>query len=244
MERAAAGVLAHPDSKSMQSGFDFTTLIFLALAIFVAWKLRSVLGTKTGAEQPPGEIFRRREESAAEPRSEGNVIRLPGAANDAGRSPERWAGIAKAGTPVAAALDAVAAQEPGFDARVFLEGAKAAYEMIVVAFAQGDRKTLKPLLSREVFENFDQDIAERETRGETTETTFVSLDSAEIVSAEVKGRNAQLTLHFASKLITATRDASGKVVDGNPDVVTDMTDDWTFARQLGARDPNWQLVAT
>lgn len=229
----------------MQNGFDMTTLVFLALAIFVAWKLKSVLGTKTGHEQPPGDIFRRREEPAQERKSDGgNVIRLPGAANDTGRSQERWTGVAKPGTPLAAGLDAIAAQEPGFDAKAFLEGARAAYEMIVVAFAQGDRKALKPLLSKEVYENFEQDIAAREKRGEINETKFVSLDAAEIVSAEVKGRSAQLTLSFTAKMITATRDANGVVVDGDPRVITDMTDDWTFARQLGARDPNWQLVAT
>lgn len=228
----------------MQNGFDFTTIIFLALAIFVAWKLRSVLGTKTGNEQPPGDIFRRRETPPAESAPEGNVIRLPGAANDIGRAAERWAGIAPPDSPVAGALDTIAAQEPTFDARAFLDGAKAAYEMIVMAYAQGDRKSLKPLLSKEVYENFEQDIAEREKRGETTETTFVSLGAAEIVAAEVKGRSAQLTLRFAAKLISATRNAKGEVIDGNPEAVTDMSDDWTFARQLGSRDPNWQLVGT
>jgi len=154
-------------------------------------------------------------------------------------------GDAHDGRPaVARGLDEVARLEPGFDAKAFIGGAKVAYEMIVTAFAQGDRKTLKNLLSRDVFEGFDRAIAERERRGEKAETTFVSIDKAEITGVEVRNRVAQITVHFLSKLITATRDAAGKVVDGSPDTVVDVTDVWTFARALGVRDPNWQLVAT
>lgn len=233
----------------MQSGFDFTTLVFLGLAVFVAWKLRSVLGTKTGAEQPPTDPFKRRdaaEDSSPPPPAgrDGNVIRLPGAANDPVSNPARWTGLAAPGSPLAAGLDAISAQEAGFDPRSFLEGAKSAYEMIVTDFAQGNRKSLKGLLSKDVFDGFDLAITEREKRGELAETTFVSIDKSELVSAEVKGRSGQLTLRFSSKLITAVRDANGHVIDGNPDIVTDVTDVWTFARQLGSRDPNWLLVAT
>jgi len=141
-------------------------------------------------------------------------------------------------------LDEVARVEPGFDARAFVDGAKVAYEMIVTAFAHGDRKALKNLLSRDVFDGFDRAIAERERRGEKAETTFVSIDKAEIAGVEVRNRVAQVTVRFLSKLITATRDAAGKVVDGSPEAVVDVTDIWTFARTLGTRDPNWQLVAT
>ena len=232
----------------MQSGFDFTTLVFLGLAVFVAWKLKSVLGTKTGNEQPPVDPFKRKEAQGdampPPPGRDNNVIRLPGAANDPVVNPDRWNGLAAQGTPLADGLDAIAAQEAGFDPRSFMEGAKSAYEMIVTDFAQGNRKNLKGMLSKDVFEGFDQAIAEREKRGEIAETTFVSIDKAELVSAEVKNRSAQMTLKFASKLITSVRDNMGNVIDGNPDIVTDVTDVWTFARQLGSRDPNWLLVAT
>jgi predicted lipid-binding transport protein (Tim44 family) len=237
----------------MQDSFDITTLIFLGLAVFVIWRLRSVLGQKTGREQPPLDRVTRREPPVApRPAPEGdNVVRLPGAASErpataaqAEPAADRWAGVAEPGSAVARGLDEVARLEPGFDAKAFIGGAKVAYEMIVTAFAQGDRKTLKNLLSRDVFEGFDRAIAERERRGEKTETTFVSIDKAEITGVEVRNRVAQITVHFLSKLITATRDAAGKVVDGSPDTVVDVTDVWTFARALGVRDPNWQLVAT
>jgi predicted lipid-binding transport protein (Tim44 family) len=157
---------------------------------------------------------------------------------------DRWKGIAEAGSRIAQGLDEIARAEPQFDGPVFIEGSKAAYEMIVTAFAQGDRKILKDLLSRDVYDGFERAIVERDKRGEKVETTFVSIDKAEITGVEVRGSSAQVMVRFLSKLITATRDASGAVVDGSPEAVVDVTDVWTFARTLGSRDPNWQLVAT
>jgi predicted lipid-binding transport protein (Tim44 family) len=240
---------SHADAGfSMQGGFDLMTVVFLGLAVFLAWKLRSVLGTKTGEEKPPVDPFRRRDGAAPPAPPAGrddNVIRLPGATGEEGRAaPPRWTGMAEAGTPLAAGFDAIAAIEPGFDARGFLEGAKGAYEMIVTDFAQGNRKSLKGLLSKDVFEGFDAAITEREQRGEKAQTTFVSIDKGEILSAEVKNKVAHVTVRFASKLITSVRDSAGAVIDGNPDAVTDVIDVWTFSRQLGSRDPNWLLVAT
>ncbi len=116
--------------------------------------------------------------------------------------------------------------------------------MIVTAFAQGDRRTLKGLLSREVYEGFEAAIRERESRGETIETRFISIDKADIAAAELRGRVAQVTVRFVSQLISVTRDRSGAVIEGSPDKVTDVTDVWTFARDLSSRDPNWKLVAT
>ena len=239
---------------TMQESFDITTIIFLGLAVFVIWRLRSVLGQKTGHEQPPFDPFSRREPPAPRPGSrpvEGdNVVRLPGAPGEkpapqvAELPVDRWKGIAEPGSRVAEGLDQIARIESDFDARGFVEGAKLAYEMIVTAFAQGDRKTLKPLLSKDVYEGFERAIADREKRGEKVETTFVSIDRAELTSVEVRGQTAQVQVRFLSKLITATRNAQGAVIDGSPDTVVDVTDVWTFARTLASRDPNWQLVAT
>jgi len=237
----------------MQNSFDITTLIFLGLAVFVIWRLRSVLGQKTGHEQPPFDPVSRREPPArpSAPTPDGdNVVRLPGA-NGADRAgtmvvppADRWKGIAEPGSRIAQGLDEIARAEPQFDGRGFMDGSKAAYELIVTAFAQGDRKALKDLLSRDVYDGFERAIVERERRGEKVETTFVSIDRADIAGVEVRGSAAQITVRFQSKLITATRDAAGAVVDGSPDTVVDVTDVWTFARTLGSRDPNWQLVAT
>jgi predicted lipid-binding transport protein (Tim44 family) len=116
--------------------------------------------------------------------------------------------------------------------------------MIVTAFAQGDRKALKPLLGREVFDGFAGAISEREARGETVEFNFVGFEKVEMVDASLKGGTEQVSVKFVSKQISATRDKAGEVVDGDPVHIADVTDIWTFARDVSSRDPNWMLVAT
>ncbi|TVR09617.1 MAG: calcium-binding protein [Salinarimonadaceae bacterium] len=227
----------------MQESLDLTTLIFLALAAFVIWRLRSVLGQKTGHEQPPQDVFGRQSPQSARDAGEDNVVRLPTSAEPP-TGPDRWKGVAEPDSPVAKALDEIVRVEPDFDPHVFLEGSKVAYEMIVTAFAAGDRKTLKDLLAKDVYEGFEQAIADRESRGETAETTFVAIGKADIIAADVRNRVAQITVKIVSELITVTRDGAGTVVDGSPDTVVDVTDAWTFARTLGSRDPTWHLVAT
>jgi predicted lipid-binding transport protein (Tim44 family) len=120
----------------------------------------------------------------------------------------------------------------------------AAYEMIVTAFAEGDRRQLRNLLSREVYDGFDAAIGERERRSETAESRFVSIDGSTLTAAELRARTAQVTVRFVSKLISVTRDRAGAVIDGNAEKVTDVTDVWTFAREVSSRDPNWKVVAT
>jgi predicted lipid-binding transport protein (Tim44 family) len=212
--------------------------------------LRSVLGQRTGRERPPYDPYSARE--PIRPATE-KVVTLPNRnaettaqkpAEPAETSSERWKGVAEAGSTVAAGLDAVAAADPNFDAKHFLTGARAAYEMIVNAYAEGDRRALKNLLAREVYDGFESAISEREKRGETVESRFVSIDNADITGAELRGRNAQVTVRFQSKLVSVTRDKNGNVIDGNAERVTDITDVWTFARDVTSRDPNWKLLAT
>jgi predicted lipid-binding transport protein (Tim44 family) len=228
--------------------FDIYTIIFLALAVFIFLRLRSVLGQRTGRERPPYDPYSARD-TLRTPTSD-KVVTLPTRRPDAEKSLEpaepvdRWKGIAPQGSPIATGLDAVAAEDSSFDAQHFLTGARAAYEMIVTAYASGDRRSLKNLLSPEVYEGFEAAIAEREGRGEAVDTRFVSIDSAEIIGAEQKGGVAQITVRFVSQLISATRDRAGTVIDGSPEKVTEVTDVWTFARDVASRDPNWKLVAT
>lgn len=229
--------------------FDIYTIIFLALAVFIFLRLRSVLGQRTGRERPPYDPYSARD--AVRPATTDKVVTLPGRPTEAAPKPvaevapaERWKGVAEPGSPIAAGLDAIAAADPGFDAKHFLTGARAAYEMVVTAFADGDQRTLKNMLSRDVYEGFESAIRDREARGETVETRFVSIDKAEIVGAELRGRNAQLTVRFVSQLVSVTRDRSGTALEGAPDRVTEVTDVWTFARDVSSRDPNWKLIAT
>ena len=233
----------------MQDVFDIYTIIFLALAVFIFLRLRSVLGQRTGRERPPYDPYSARDTVRSAPPD--NVVALPGRgvdkASELGESTEpaeRWKGIAQPGSALAAGLDAVSADDNSFDPSHFLTGARAAYEMIVIAYAEGDRRTLKNLLSREVFDGFDSVIRDREGRGETAETKFVSIDATEITGAEMRGKTAQITVRFVSQLISATRDRDGTVIEGSADKVTEVTDVWTFARDITAGDPNWKLVAT
>ncbi|MCZ8184930.1 MAG: Tim44/TimA family putative adaptor protein [Beijerinckiaceae bacterium] len=235
--------------------FDILTLVFLGLAVFVIYKLRSVLGTRTGTEKPPRDLFDRRppadvpqQDNSPGANGNSNVVPLPGLRRDAPTEalpPEaRLEGVVAKDSPAQKGLLDIMQADPSFDPKEFVGGARSAYEMIVLAFANGDRRTLKDLLAKDVFEGFEAAIRERETRNERVETQFVSIDKAEISDALLRGRTAQVTVRFQSKLITATRDAGGTVIDGNAEKVVDVVDIWTFARETTARDPNWRLVAT
>ena len=235
----------------MSESFDIYTVIFLVLAVFIFLRLRSVLGTRTGNERPPYDPYSRREAKPTGATANENVVTLPKRGADPERAaPEpipagkRWEGIADPDSGTAHGLDAIAAADPSFDAKGFLQGAKAAYEMIVTAFAQGDRRALKPLLAKDVFDGFSSAISDRESRGETVESTFISIDRADITEAELRGRTAHITVRFASQLVSATRARDGSIVEGSPDKVSEVNDVWTFAREAGSRDPNWKLVAT
>ena len=229
---------------------DIYTIIFLALAVFIFLRLRSVLGQRTGGERPP---YDRAARDVLQGTGRGDkVVPLPGTVIDhAPAAPvepppplDRWKGVAEPGSDLAVGLDAVAKQDTSFDPQHFLTGAKSAYEMIVTAFANGDRRTLDDLLSRDVYEGFESAIREREQRGEKVERKFVGIDKTELVSAEMRNRMAHVTVRFVSQIISVTRDKSGAVIDGSPDKVADVTDVWTFARDMSSRDPNWKLVGT
>lgn len=228
--------------------FDIYTIIFLALAVFIFLRLRNVLGQRTGNEQPP---FDRAARDVARQSNE-NVVPMPGPViaapptSPAADEPpaERWKGVAEPNSELAKGLDGIVAEDPSFDLQHFVTGAKAAYEMIVLAFAQGDRRALRDLLSTDVYESFDAAIADREKGGETTETRFIGIDKADVIGAEARGRTAQITMRFVSQMVSTTRNKAGDVVDGSPDKVTEVTDIWTFARDTSSRDPNWKLVGT
>ena len=113
-----------------------------------------------------------------------------------------------------------------------------------MGFAAGDRDMLERLLDQDVFHSFLSAIDGRANRGETMKTTLVSIDSVTVEDAALRDKTAQITLRFATKLINATENSSGAVIDGSPDRVVDMIDIWTFARDSRSRDPNWKLIAT
>ncbi|QPC43361.1 Tim44 domain-containing protein [Kaustia mangrovi] len=240
----------------MSEAFDPLNLLLLAVAVVIFLRLRSVLGRRTGNERRPYDPFSTGERHDGQPAGasqDGKVIPMPGQENrNAGAGSDArgeeaapvWEGYAKEGSAVASGLEAIAGADRSFTPKSFVEGARAAYEMIVTAFAEGDRRTLRNLLSRDVFDGFSKVIDEREKAGQTLETSFVGIDEATIVGAELDGRKANVTVRFVSELITATKDSEGRIVDGDPKRVREVTDVWTFMRDVTSRDPNWKLVAT
>jgi predicted lipid-binding transport protein (Tim44 family) len=230
------------------NGFvDLTTIIFLVVAIIIFLRLRNVLGRRTGNERPPFDPFSRRERARVDTGEK--VIRLPGADRPAAAPPAddaatRVGTVAPPGSALADGLMAIARADSSFEPQRFLAGGRVAYEMVVTAFAEGDRKTLKPLLARDVYDGFVSAIGEREQRGETVTFNFIGIDKAEIVDASLRGNSAQVKVRFVSSLVSATKNAADEVVDGDPTHVAEVTDIWTFSREVTSRDPNWRLVAT
>ena len=226
----------------MGDGIQFLDIIlFGAIAAFLILRLRSVLGRRSGHDQSPKhDPFRdRRKEDSPEDK----VIQLPDRTSPGEAEDLAEAGVA-AGTPVEQGLTQIKLADRSFDTKGFINGAKAAFEMIVSAFSQGDRKTLRPLLSNDVYDDFNGAITAREERDETLESTLVGISEADIIEAELQGKTAFVTIMFITEQINVTRDAQGEAVNGDSPGVSTVTDIWTFARNTRSRDPNWTLVAT
>lgn len=225
----------------MSDGYALLDIIFFAaVAVFIAVRLRSVLGRRTGHErQRPPRIQPQPAPAGGE--AADKVVPLP----DRRRTATEEAPIAaEAGPALKDGLTRIRLADPSFDLDAFLQGAKAAFTMIVEAFAKGDKATLEPLLAPPVFASFAAAIDERQRQGRTLETELVSLRGAEIVGAALEGRSARVTVRFTSEQINCTRDASGTVVEGDPSTVETVIDVWTFQRDVTSRDPNWILVET
>lgn len=234
--------------------FDPLNIVILAIAVVIFWRLGSVLGRRTGNERPPLDPYNSRdslEKTAPRAPSEQSTAAIgeptAGASVDTnvpGKAPPVWEGFAAKDSAVAKGLDKIVAADGQFRAEPFLEGAKTAYETIVTAFAKGDKQTLKPLLSREVFDGFAKAIDSHRQAGETLETNFVGINKAQIVNADLVGKKANIMVRFASEMISSTRNAAGDVLEGDPKKIREITDVWTFERDVQSKDPNWTLVAT
>lgn len=220
----------------MGNGFQFLDILLFGLvAAFLVLRLRNVLGKKTGhqRERENPVVHRRADEAVAEIPSRGAAV--------ADADFQDVTAGAEAAVP---GLSDIAAADRSFDPDVFLEGAESAFEMIVGAFAAGDVGTLESLLSAQVFENFREAVEQRAEDGETLETTIVSVKSATVLEAGMKGSDAVVTVSFVSEQVNVTRDSENRVVAGDPNHVAEITDIWTFRRNVRSADPNWKLVET
>ena len=227
----------------------FDIILFALIAIFLVLRLRSVLGTRDGHEGGYEDRFERRADNDAPSDDDGNVIQLPNGRTDAEPSAQSAAPPPADETfgfegPVAQGIQTIREADPRFLPGEFLEGARMAFEMILNAYAQGDLKTLKQLLSPEVYQGFAQAIEDRQKADQTLQETLVGIGEADIVEAELDGRDAVLTVKFVSEQISALLDSDGTVIEGDPAKVITATDYWTFSRSTKSRNPNWALVGT
>jgi predicted lipid-binding transport protein (Tim44 family) len=244
----------------MNGEINLLTLLSLIVAIVAIVKLRSVLGRKTGDDEARIEQRRREaqlQKTAAAARSD-KVVTLPqrGREVEAGDSAvsvaeveARIKSFAGDDTTLAERLTEILKLDPKFDPEHFLSGARQAYEMIVTAFAEGNRRMLRDLLSADVLDSFTRAIAEREQRGHVIDQSFVGINKADMLEAEVSPKGiASITVRFVSQLISATRDKAGNIIDGDDTRIKDVTDIWTFSRDISTKEArrnlNWKLVAT
>ena len=212
----------------------FDIILFAMVAVFLALRLRSVLGRRTGHERRRDSMIRQ-----AEPTGD-KVITLPQRGATAAPAPA----TEPPADAVAAGLKRIRGVDAGFDPEQFLQGVRGAFEIIVAAFAAGDKAKLRPLLSDEVYTPFCAAIDERNAARETLETRILALKRHDIVEADLVEQTARVTVKLVSDQINVVRAHDGSIVDGDPDKAIEKTDFWSFARDTGSTDPNWLLVAT
>ena len=219
------------------SGSTLELLILVALAAVVLYRLKMVLGTRTGHEAPPDYMPRGDEPETVHR----GPVAVPDPVDD--DDDHRPANVPDGSR---GALSQIHAVEPDFDPGVFLGGARGAYEMILMAFEEGDRDTLRSLLSPDVYQAFEGGIRAREEQGLRVEARFIGVREAEVdqIAFEDDTNIADVSVRFVGELITAVRDAENRVVEGDPNEIRRQTDVWTFSREMGSRDPNWLLTGT
>jgi predicted lipid-binding transport protein (Tim44 family) len=219
----------------MQGGFPIDLILFAMVAAFLVLRLRSVLGKRQGFERPP----------QAPGLPEARAARVEGVAEDI--MPARTTGARRnlptPQSPTGQVLTQIAALDRSFEPNGFLDGAEGAFRMIVAAFAQGDRQTLRALLSDDTYSGFEQAVAGRETAGESQRTEIRSMHELALEGAELNGSIADVTVRFVSDQVNMTTGRGGEIVAGS-DAITEVIDIWTFQRDLTAKDPTWKLTAT
>lgn len=209
-------------------------LVLAGIAIFLILKLRSVLGTRDGFEKPPIPL----EDVRPRVRRDFEVI-------EGGPDRDIIDHVTE-GSDAAKALAEMKKAEPSFTVGPFLQGARGAYEMILIAFEKGELDRIRPFLSDDVEASFAEAIAQREKDGLTVEASFLGIKELVLQDAtfNTDSRFAEITVRFVADQTYVVRNKAGEIVEGSPREVKKTRDSWTFARQMGSDDPNWQLVAT
>lgn len=238
---------------------DVFTLIALIAAVVVALKLRSVLGQRSDDDDARVERRMRQQESREQDGSD-NVVTFPSATSDHDEQRpeppapteeeirERIKKIANNDPRLIEGLQNIREADPDFNPDHFIDGAKHAYELIVTAFANGDLKALRDYLSEDVYRSFESAVKERERDGVILDQTFIGISKSNVLEADVSDGTANVVVRFGSELISVTRDQDGSIKAGDPNEVEDITDIWTFSRDVSTAraraNPNWKLIAT
>lgn len=223
--------------------FQFADIIILALiAGFIALRLRNTLGKDVG-HRPDSSQLRRQMGKELEER----VIAMPGAKTSADKSEaevEPDAAFEALNEPMKSKIAEIKQKDESFHLSEFLEGAKGAFEWVLKAFNDGEKSTLKQLLSEEVYREFEEAMIDRMSSPARADTTLVSIESAEVTEAEIVKSKLQITVKFLSEQIHVVRNEAGKLISGDASEVTRVEDEWVFERALKSRDPNWTIIDT
>lgn len=224
--------------------FDVVLIIALVIMVVVFVQLRNVLGKRVGFEKPPFDPYSGCSKKSAEAETTDDIVSLPNQASSQKNNFSEIDAIAPEGSKLNNGLRAIRNEDPRFSPQFFVNGVRIAYEMIVTAFAQGDRDQLKELLSPDVFESFCAAIEQREARNEKVQFTFVGINKVEFVAAEMQNKEAFLTVRIVSEIISVTYNEQEECIDGDPEAIVEIKDIWTFVRNSMSQDPNWKLFAT
>jgi len=220
-------------------------LIWAAIAGFVLYRLRGVLGRRTGNERPPRDSLSH--ESSPTGAQSDSVVALPQKSQAKHHAESRMKAQSigvDPNSPIADALSRIRVADRYFEPGEFLDGAKTAYAMVIHAFAAGDEAELKPLLSKDVMANFRRAISSRVSKGETVDSHVADIIKADIKDAQLNGTSADITIRFESDIVRCVRDSENRVIEGDPSEPSRVIDVWTFSRDMENDDPNWTLVAT
>lgn len=227
----------------MEEIFSPTNLVLAGIVAVIFWRLWSVLGTRTGNERTPMDVPSPLPDATRE-RPSARGSETIDVAHPARPAKPVWADVASEGSELAAALEKIGAASPGFDAKHFVAGARSAYEMVVEAFGSGDKATLKPLLAPDVLDGFTKAIDARNASKQKLDYRFIGFDKSEVQRAELDGKRAIIDMKFVSQFISATYDAAGNLIDGDPNSVRSVTDLWSFERDVSQSNPNWRVIST
>ncbi len=209
-------------------------IFFAVVTLIIAYRLYTELGNKNGTEDQRAQEW---QPHPVEPEEE-ETQRRPAPVREPEQETEALSSDLQSG------LDTLKRKDPSFDLASFSEGAKAAFEMVLNAFSQGDRETLKNLLAKEVYQNFEQAIAERQEKGQTLETSLIGFKDVTPTNIEVENSTAYVTLRIVSEQGFVVRDQAGGIVETSGAQIDEVIDIWTLARDLKSKDPNWTLIAT